>query len=134
MDKNYEQTRLTPEEAREDIERFNKAAESEGLPRMNEYKNLDDVQAAEDLLEEGGSYKPVESGEKILIPPEKILYPRGAGYKEWKDSVVRTIEDLSDNELEPYMKKVLEAGISQGETISSVSKTFFELLLENTSV
>lgn len=56
-------TRLTPEEAREDVERFDKAADTEGLPKANEYSSLGEVQAAAEMLEESAGYIPVEHRE-----------------------------------------------------------------------
>lgn len=55
-----EGSRLTPDEALEDVQRFNKAAETEGLPKMNQYANIGDVKTAEDLLQESGAYSPKE--------------------------------------------------------------------------
>lgn len=55
-----EKPKLSPEEAWEDIERFNKAAETENLPKASDYSRLEDVEAAGELLKESGKYTPVE--------------------------------------------------------------------------
>lgn len=69
-------TKLTPDEAWEDVERFNKAAETEGIPKANEYSRLEDVEVAAGLLKESGKYSPVEHTEKTadanLPSPENL--------------------------------------------------------------
>ncbi len=76
------QKRLSEQQAREDVEAFDQAAKTEGLPSMSEHKSLEDVQAAEALLREGkkfrGEFFDVSQDEEGYLVVEKSGQPETA--------------------------------------------------------
>lgn len=58
--------RLTPEEAIEDVEQFDKAADKYGLPNMHELNSSSDVKDLGQMLEEEGVYTPVKHYEPTM--------------------------------------------------------------------
>ena len=92
--------KLTNKEALDDVERFNEAAKSEGLPKMNEYSSYSDVKAAQDLLKEAGEYKEathqrvtiseageIENKDTILPKGVRIQFQKGK-----KDGQIRHLK------------------------------------------
>ena len=65
------ESKLSLNEAQEDIERFNEAADSQGLPRLSEYESAGDAKAAAELLTESKLYQPIEHIE-VPKPVQKI--------------------------------------------------------------
>lgn len=129
------ETRLTPEEAHEDIERFNKAAEAEGMPKMNEYDNLEDVKAAEELLKEGEEYKPVEhriENEEVKKEPgEKAEQKEGQrkaiALSEFAKGAVsyRSELDTELNEALRYVEEALSFGYYEDVDLKDVHKLIY---------